>query len=69
MTPVVRNITRSGDLNIDFVPPVVAVPADWRKDWLLEEREKMAFAERIAFENELLDLLELRIQMNSDGER
>ena len=37
----VINITRSGDLYIEFTPPVVSVPKDWKKMWDLAEREKM----------------------------
>lgn len=66
VTPSVNNITRYGGVYIDFDPPVVAVPNDWQKMWDLAEREKMNFSDRISFENDLLDILDVRYIINSD---
>ena len=42
------------------------VPTDWEKIWSLEEREKMAYQDRIQFENALLDIMHVKFEQNSD---
>ena len=45
-----KQVDDVGEIFIDFRPAIVAVPMDWDKLWEMKEREKMAPADREAYE-------------------
>ena len=66
IAPLIESVDHNGKTYVKFQPPVVAVPNDW--DVLLDKKEqaKMSPAEREKFEEELLKIIHIKFEQNSE---
>lgn len=64
--PVLSNIDANGGVKLGFVPPIVAVPNNWATLFSLEERESMPPADREVFEKDLIKIMNVQFEQNSE---
>lgn len=57
-----------GKVQISFWPQIVAIPNDWEKMWSLEERDKLSAQDRLVYEEELLKIMHITFEQNSEEE-
>lgn len=61
-----EQVDQKGNVLIRFNPPIVLIPNDWEKLWNLEEREKMSIEDQASFDKELLKIMHVQFEKNSD---
>ena len=59
ITARLRSIDSTGMMVIDFVPPLVAIPNDWRRLWSILERKTLSVRDREQFEEGLLSIMSI----------
>ena len=61
-----EEIDQTGNVFIAYEPPIVATPNDWNKLWDIAEREKLSLKDRENFEKELIKIMHVQFEQNSE---
>ena len=48
-----ESISNMGEMTIEFDPPIVMVPNDWKRLWSQDEKDKLSLQDREIYEEEL----------------